>query len=53
MSDHICPVCGCRVPEGAGYEEAGNVYCCRHCAEGYAFGCGCEFAESMEEALSD
>lgn len=51
MSEHICPVCGCEIPAEGGYEEAGNVYCCRHCAEGFAFGCECFLGEPVEEAF--
>ena len=41
MAEQLCPVCGCTISEGGGYEKGGTVYCCEACATGGQCECGC------------
>jgi hypothetical protein len=39
--EELCPVCGCTIVPGEGYEKEGVMYCCEPCATGGQCECGC------------
>jgi hypothetical protein len=40
--EELCPVCGCTIFPGEGYEREGVMYCCEPCATGKGqCECGC------------
>ncbi|NQT74293.1 MAG: hypothetical protein HQ553_16235 [Chloroflexi bacterium] len=49
MTEQLCPICGCTIPEGLGEEQAGIIYCCRPCAEGHPSNCDCGCCQRLEE----
>jgi hypothetical protein len=49
MVEQLCPVCGCPVVVGKGYEKDGVLYCCESCANEGRCSCGCVTVAKKEE----